>query len=214
MTDLSTQKEIASNYRFISIEGIEGVGKSTVIKHIAAWLSEQHQEVVTTREPGGTPIAEDIRSVLLSHHEELMHPQTELLLMFAGRVQHIANVILPALHAGKWVICDRYVDASYAYQGAGRGLGEQAVHALQTHFVPMMPGLTFLLDAPVEIGQARISGRGKDRIEREKHVFFQSVRDCYLSRAEKELERFRVIDATQNEANVAEDVIKQLEAYL
>ena len=159
---------------FISFEGTEGVGKTTLIRRIHDYFTAQGQEVVLTREPGGTPMAEQLRALLLAvNHEEKMCSDTELLLMYAARAQHLDQVILPALAAGKTVLCDRFSDASFAYQCAGRGLSESKLQTLNNNFVARMPDLTFWLDAPIELGMTRARARGElDRFEQEKAAFF------------------------------------------
>jgi dTMP kinase len=194
---------------FITVEGIEGVGKSTAVKYIQEYLLQAQKEVVLTREPGGTEIAEKIRHILLTpSHEERMLPETELLLMFAARAQHIKQIIEPALLEGKWVVCDRFVDASYAYQGGGRKISLKHIEMLEQWIVNnVKPNLTILLDAPSEVGLARAKHRGpQDRIEQEKIDFFDRVRHGYLMRAEQNKSRFCVIDATQSLATVQEKV--------
>ena len=184
---------------FITIEGGEGVGKSTNIEFIKTLLKEQGIECIVTREPGGTPLAEEIREVLIANRDEKVTSETELLLMFAARAQHLHQKILPALENGTWVISDRFTDATYAYQSGGRGVSAEKV-ALLENFVQgdIRPDLTFLLDAPVEIGMERAKNRGKlDRFEEEKLVFFNRVRDNYRERANAEPKRFLVVDATQ-----------------
>ena len=189
---------------FITVEGGEGVGKSTNLAFIAEQIRANGRELVTTREPGGTAIAESIRRLFLEQNDEPMAEMTELLLVFAARAQHIERVIKPALAADKWVLCDRFTDATYAYQGGGRGLDTQIIAALEQLVQrELRPDVTFLLDAPVEIGAARVAARGaSDRLESEQQVFFQRVRDCYLQRAHVEPQRFRVIDAAQPLAQV------------
>lgn len=185
---------------FLTIEGIEGVGKTTAVKLIQEYLTTVKQDFVLTREPGGTPVAEHIRHLLLTPHvEETLLPETELLLMFACRAQHIAKTILPALQAGKWVVSDRFVDASFAYQGGGRGIALTKIKMLERWIVDKLsPTLTILLDAPPAIGLARAKHRGpQDRIEQEKIEFFARVRKNYLDRAAQNKKRFCIIDATQ-----------------
>lgn len=183
--------------RFITVEGGEGVGKTTNLGFIRDSLSAAGIPVVMTREPGGTPLAEEIRQMLLSPREEVMHADAELLLVFAARAQHLNSVVLPALEAGHWVVSDRFTDATYAYQGGGRGLSMARIAALE-QFVqgPLRPDLTLLLDIDVRAGMARAGARGQpDRFEREQHAFFEKVRACYRQRATAEPERFRIIDA-------------------
>lgn len=187
--------------RFITFEGGEGVGKTTQLQRIAAWLASRGIEVVTTREPGGTPRAERLRAMLLERGDEPMPATCELLLMFAARATHLANWIEPAMARGAWVLCDRFTDATYAYQGGGRGLPAARIDALVAIVHPeRQPDLTVLLDAPVQTGMARAGRRngadGPDRFETERREFFERVRAAYLARAAGEPQRFRVIDAT------------------
>jgi dTMP kinase len=184
---------------FISFEGTEGVGKTTLIRRIYEALQAQGKDVVLTREPGGTKMAEDIRNLLLSvKHEENMCHDTELLLMYAARAQHLDQVILPALAAGKTVLCDRFTDASFAYQCAGRGLSREKLALLNQNFVNRMPDVTFWLDAPIELGMSRARARGElDRFEQEKVSFFEKVRAGYAELHEREPERIYRLDATQ-----------------
>jgi len=186
---------------FLTIEGVEGVGKSTAVKFIQQYLAQQNQTVVITREPGGTVLAEKIRELLLSPNaNEEMAPETELLLMFASRAQHIASLIKPAIAAKKWVVSDRFLDASYAYQGAGRGFDLSRLDML-SHWVvgALKPDATILLDAPPALGLARAKNRGAhDRIEQEKIDFFERVRSGYLARAAEDPTRFHIIDATES----------------
>ena len=184
--------------KFISIEGGEGVGKSTNIAFIEAWFKDKGIPLLVTREPGGTPLAEEIRELLLSPRDETVYPTTELLLMFAARAQHLHSVILPALNAGTWVLCDRFTDATYAYQGAGRGLARDVIADLERLTQQgIKPDITLLLDMPVESGLQRAERRGElDRFEQEAISFFSSVRDEYLRLAASEPDRFRVIDAS------------------
>ena len=184
--------------KFITVEGGEGVGKSSNIEFIATTLREKGIDCIVTREPGGTPLAEEIREVLIKRREEKVHPDTELLLMFAARAQHLNEKIIPALERGVWVVCDRFTDATYAYQSGGRQLSSEKVADLES-FVQgaLRPDLTLLLDAPIEVGMARASKRAElDRFEEEKVEFFKRVRDTYLTRAEREPERFVVLDAS------------------
>ena len=184
---------------FITLEGPEGAGKSTNRDYLAERLRAQGIEVVLTREPGGTPLAERIRDVLLTPGDEPMNPDTELLLVFAARAQHLAEVIRPALARGAVVICDRFTDSTYAYQGGGRGLSMERITALET-FVQgdLRPDLTLLFDLPVEVGMARASARGRlDRFELEGQAFFDAVRSAFLQRAKAEPTRYYLLDAAQ-----------------
>ncbi|MGK0445996.1 MAG: dTMP kinase [Bermanella sp.] len=197
--------------RFITIEGIEGVGKTTNIEFVKNWLSQQDIEFITTREPGGTELGEQLRELLL--HGGQVSSQAELLMMFASRAQHLEQVIKPAIAQGKWVICDRFTDSTYAYQGGGRQMPTQAIAELE-HLVhgDFQPSLTLLLDAPVEIGRARAAKRGAaDRIEAEDLAFFNRVRNMFLKRA-AQAKRFAVIDATQPLQAVQSDIQTCLEA--
>jgi dTMP kinase len=187
--------------RFITFEGGEGVGKSTQLRRAADWLEAEGVEVVLTREPGGTPRAEQLRRILLERTDEPMPQSCELLLMFAARASHLANLIEPAVARGAWVLCDRFTDATYAYQGGGRGLPAADIDALVSIVHPQrQPDLTVLLDAPVALGMARARVRngtaGPDRFESERAEFFERVRRNYLQRAAQEPARFRIVDAT------------------
>lgn len=184
---------------FITLEGPEGAGKSTNREYLAARLREQGADVVMTREPGGTPLAERIRELLLAPSEERMAVDTELLLMFAARAQHLAEVIRPALARGAVVLCDRFTDATYAYQGGGRGLSVERIAILES-FVQgeLRPDLTLVFDLPVEVGLARAAARGRlDRFEQEGQDFFEAVRQAYLQRAGQQPQRYRLLDAAQ-----------------
>lgn len=183
--------------RFISVEGSEGVGKSTHLKFIQAWLARHGVPVVRTREPGGTPAAERIRKLLLDPANQCLPPMSELLLMFAARASHAEQLIRPSLAAGRWVLCDRFTDASYAYQGGGRKLRAQHITMLEQMVLKgLKPDLTLLLDAPVQVGLIRMRRRGaRDRFERERLEFFERVRRNYLTRAKRHARRFRIIDA-------------------
>lgn len=182
--------------KFITIEGVEGVGKTTAMQYIEQYLHEHHIEFVSTREPGGTPIAEAIRQLILQEYEETMVIDTELLLLFAGRAQHLHSVIIPALASGKWVISDRFTDASYAYQGGGRGINDSRIQCLEQWVQKgLVPDLTLLLDAPLDTCLARIQQRGQlDRIEKEHQQFFQHVQQHYHLRAKQFPQRFRLIN--------------------
>ncbi|MCL5766826.1 dTMP kinase [Acinetobacter sp. ANC5681] len=200
---------------FISFEGTEGVGKTTLIRKIHQYFEQQGKEVVLTREPGGTPLAEQIRTLLLAvNHDEQMSHDTELLLIYAARAQHLQQVILPALAAGKIVLSDRFTDASFAYQCSGRGLSQEKLQLLNQTFVAKMPNITFWLDAPIELGMTRARERGAlDRFEQEKLSFFAKVRAGYETLWQAEPERMKRLDATQNADVVFEEAlnyIKQL----
>jgi dTMP kinase len=199
---------------FLTIEGIEGVGKSTAVKFIEQYLIAAQEDFVLTREPGGTFIAEQIRQVLLAPNpNEPMMPDVELLLMFASRAQLVANLIKPALAVGKWVVSDRFVDASYAYQGGGRRLDMQKIAALDRWVVgDLKPDATILLDAAPALGLARAKDRSaQDRIEQEQVDFFERVRAAYLDRATQDPGRYHVIDATQPLAAVHAEIKKILD---
>ncbi len=199
--------------KFITLEGGEASGKSTNIRGIADFLKSKNIPVVLTHEPGGTPLAEELRSFLLAHHDEKVAPKTELLLMFASRAQHVHELILPALEAGVWVICSRFTDSSYAYQGGGRGVPEADIKVLED-FVQgdLQPDLTILLDIPVDIALERANKRGLlDRIEQEDREFFERIRAAYLKRAKQFPKRFRIIDASLPLPEVQEAILKQIE---
>lgn len=197
---------------FISFEGTEGVGKTTLIRKIHQYFEQQGKEVVLTREPGGTPLAEQIRTLLLAvNHDEKMSNDTELLLIYAARAQHLQQVILPALAAGKIVLSDRFTDASFAYQCAGRGLSQEKLQLLNQAFVAKMPNITFWLDAPIELGMTRARERGAlDRFEQEKLSFFAKVRAGYETLWQAEPERIKRLDATQNADVVFEEALQYL----
>ena len=197
---------------FISFEGTEGVGKTTLILKIHQYFEQQGKEVVLTREPGGTPLAEQIRSLLLAvNHEEQMSHDTELLLIYAARAQHLQQVILPALEAGKIVLSDRFTDASFAYQCSGRGLSQEKLQLLNQTFVAKMPNITFWLDAPIELGMTRARERGAlDRFEQEKLSFFAKVRAGYETLWQAEPKRIKRLDATQNADVVFEEALQYL----
>jgi len=199
--------------RLVTLEGGEGAGKSTVLAALRDAL-ERDGRVTCTREPGGTPLAEQIRTLLLDPSHEPPCDRTELLLMFAARAQLVAQVIAPALERGDWVLSDRFTDASHAYQGGGRGCDARLIDLLEHEFVCILPGLTLLLDVPVDVGLARARGRGaSDRIESERVEFFERVRAAYRARAANDPARFVVIDATRPAAEVAAAAVDALRAY-
>lgn len=199
--------------KFITFEGIEGVGKSTHMAVVAEELQRLDVPFISTREPGGTEIAEEIRALLLTHHKEVMNPITELLLIFAGRAQHIARVIKPALSEGKCVLCDRFTDATYAYQGAGRGIYLQNILQLETLVQgDLRPDYTILLDATdidTCLERARNIGSG-DRIEIEERAFFERARKLYLARANGNPGRFKVVDANRSIDDVQKQILTAL----
>ncbi|MBV1789903.1 dTMP kinase [Marinobacterium sp. D7] len=197
---------------FITLEGIEGVGKTTNLNYVREYLERKGYEVVVTREPGGTPLGEQLRELLLTPRTEPVSDMAELLMMFAARAQHLFAVIEPALARGAWVLCDRFTDATFAYQGGGRQLASEPV-ALLERLVQKerRPDLTLLLDLPVEVGLARAHSRGvPDRFEAERVEFFQRVREAYLARAEQEPERIKVIDAEPPLAQVQQQIDRVL----
>ena len=201
--------------KFITIEGTEGVGKTTNIEFIQTWLNQQKVDFVTTREPGGTPLAEQIRELLLTPRDEKVCNSAELLLMFAGRAQHLDQVIVPAIQSGRCVVCDRFTDATYAYQGFGRGMDSTLIaHLERLVQAELRPDLTLILDIPVEIGLQRASQRSApDRFEREQTEFFERVRQGYLSIAANEPERCVVIDASQPLEDVQRDITTALKSF-
>lgn len=201
---------------FITLEGPEGAGKSTNREYLAERLREQGVDVLLTREPGGTPLAERIRELLLDPSDEPMAADTELLLVFAARAQHLQQVIRPALAKGSVVLCDRFTDATYAYQGGGRGLSIERIAQLE-QFVQaeLRPNLTLIFDLPVEVGLARAAARGRlDRFEQEGRGFFEAVRQAYLQRAAQAPQRYRVLDAGQTLAQVQADIDALLPSLL
>jgi len=216
---------VLTHPRFISLEGGEGAGKSTAIAALREALQRRGHEVVLTREPGGTPLAERIRALILDNRQALrgeddedepLSPEAELLLVFAARAQHVREVIHPALQRGAFVVSDRFTDSSYAYQGDGRGLDPAWIAELERRAVGLRPGLTLLLDLDVREGRARTSGRDlwPDRIESEQDDFFERVRAGFRRRAAAEPERFRVIDAAQPPQAVGEAVAAAVAAWL
>jgi len=197
--------------RFITIEGIEGCGKSTLITHLQHLLETTGCQVVVTREPGGTALGEEIRGLLLGQRKEGMVVESELLLLFAARAEHLAKVIRPALLAGKWVLCDRFTDATYAYQGGGRNISEKRIAALESWIQNTLhPDITFLLDLPVEMGLERAGRRAAlDRFELEDTAFHERVRAAYLALAAAQPERFRIVDASRPLSEV-KAIVKQI----
>lgn len=216
---MSTQDKIdqhAKRGRFITVEGTEGVGKSSNIAFIETTLKQAGVDVITTREPGGTPLGEEVRELLLDHRHSGMSADAELLLMFAARAQHLEQVIQPALARGQWVLCDRFTDATYAYQGGGRGIAFERIAILEQWVQgALRPDYTVLLDLPVEIGLARASARGDaDRFEKEQQVFFEKVRGAYLKQAESASERYRIIDASHPLDHVQQQIGRVLQAMI
>lgn len=203
--------------KFITVEGIEGVGKSTNIEFIRQCLESKGIRVTVTREPGGTALGEEIRHLLLSHRHDGMADDTELLLMFAARCEHLHQVIRPQLEKGRWVICDRFTDATYAYQGGGRGISVARIAALESWVQgTLQPDMTLLLDVPVATGLSRVSQRQgeADRFETQQQTFFEKVRACYLDRAAAQPQRFRVIDAGQMLEQVQQQLAGVLTTFL
>ncbi|MEO1889040.1 MAG: dTMP kinase [Cycloclasticus sp.] len=202
--------------KFLTLEGVEGVGKTTNLNFIAEYLEKAGKAIITTREPGGTAISEEIRGLLLNHHDESLCDESELLLMFAARAQHLKEVIKPALAAGKWVVCDRFTDATYAYQGGGRHFNMTDIAWIE-QFVQkdLRPDKTVLLDLSVEIGLQRAASRSEpDRFESEKQAFFEDVRRVYLDRAAAEPNRFCVVDASQSIEHVQQSIATHLDELL
>ncbi|HRD64715.1 MAG TPA: dTMP kinase [Candidatus Competibacter sp.] len=185
--------------RFIVVDGVEGAGKTTQLAFMGDYLKRAGQQVVPTREPGGTALGEEIRDLLLSHRHDGMALTTETLLMFAARAEHLERIVRPALAAGRWVLCDRFTDATYAYQGGGRGLPLERIAILENWVQDdLHPDLTLLLDLPVAVGLERAGRRGAaDRFEREEGAFFERVRAIYLERAKQRPNRYRVVDASR-----------------
>lgn len=184
--------------KFIVVEGMEGCGKTTNMQFIQTFLLSHHIPLQVTREPGGTPLAEEIRTILLANRDEKVSEEAELLLMFAARAQHLAQKIKPALHGGQWVLCDRFTDATYAYQGGGRQLSQNTISILENLVQQeLRPDLVLILDVPVEKGLERANQRGHlDRFEQERKDFFDRVREVYLQRAADHPQRYRIIDAS------------------
>ena len=202
--------------RFLTVEGIEGVGKSTQVARLSQALSERGIAHVVTREPGGTPLAERIRDIVLNCRDEAVPPMAELLLMFAARAVHLSNHVEPNLRAGRWVVCDRFIDATYAYQGGGRHLSLDDIRRLETMVLgARRPDLTVLLDAPVpqalQRARQRNAGAAADRFESERTEFFERVRAAYLARAAAEPKRIETVDAAQSVDEVAARIFRLLE---
>ena len=203
--------------KFISIEGIEGAGKSTQIAFIESYLTAQNKAVVLSREPGGTALGEQIRSLLLTPRDEGISDDAELLLMFAARAEHIAQVIRPALARGDWVICDRFVEATFAYQGGGRGIAPRRITQIADWTLQgLTTDLTLLFDLPVALGLSRVASRNEatDRFEQEKADFFEKVRANYLSQAHAEPSRIKIIDASHSLEKVQQSVATELNHLL
>lgn len=202
--------------KFLTIEGVEGVGKSTNLESIKQILESGGINFVATREPGGTLIAEKIRTLLLEHHQEKLCELSELLLVFAARAQHLEAVIKPALEAGTWVLCDRFTDATYAYQGGGRGLSFDTISELENLTQgTLRPDFTLILDLAPEIGLSRAKNRGElDRIELEKADFFKKVRASYLDISKREPGRCKVVDASRSIEAVSDDVNEYLMTFI
>jgi dTMP kinase len=205
--------------KFITLEGLEGSGKSTQSARLERHLAARGIDVVVTREPGGTPVAEKLRQVVLGPGNENISPAAELLVMFAARAVHLDNLIRPALAAGRWVLCDRFTDASFAYQGAGRGVGDEFIACLENLVQgDLRPDLTLLLDLPVEVGLRRAAARrgreAPDRFELEGSEFFQRVRARFLALAAEHPQRIRVIDADRSLEEVTADLVAQVDSLL
>lgn len=204
--------------RFITLEGIEGAGKSTVARIVCDWLASRSIPVQLTREPGGTPLAERVREIVLKRGDEHISPPTETLLMFAARGIHMENLIRPTLARGEWVVCDRFTDATRAYQGAGRGVDPALIDSLaRAVHADLQPDCTLLLDLPVEVGLARArkrSGLAADRFEAEAETFFARVRAAYLDLARAEPQRVHIVDASRDLPHVQRDVVTVLETLV
>jgi len=202
-----------SRGKFITIDGLEGAGKSTQIDFIKKYLSDRNRDVFLTREPGGTDLGERLRALLLDKNIDAMNPDTELLLMFAARNEHVKKVIVPKLEQGVWVISDRFTDASYAYQGGGRRIPLERIGELeQWTLQDFVPDMTFLLDLDVELGLSRVEQRGeKDRFEEEHKDFFNKVREIFSNRASKYPERIKLIDASKNIDETSSQIKKILD---
>lgn len=205
-----------SRGRFITMEGVEGVGKTTNMEFIAEYLQASGKPLIVTREPGGTHLGEEIRALLLGHRDEGMDSSTELLLMFAARAEHLQQVIIPAIEKGDWVLCDRFTDATYAYQGGGRGIDLQRIEVIENWVQgDLRPDLIILLDLPVDIGLQRAGDRSEpDRFETEHRDFFEKVRNVYMNMADAHPQRYRVIDASKSLEEVQRQIRQVLDDYL
>jgi dTMP kinase len=201
---------------FVTVEGGEGAGKTTQLAFMRAYLEQAGRRVTLTREPGGTPLGEEIRALLLGHRHDGMALATETLLMFAARAEHLERVIRPALATGHWVLCDRFTDATYAYQGGGRGLPAQRIAILEDWAQgTLRPDLTLVFDLPVEMGLERVGRRGAaDRFEREEKAFFERIRAVYLDRARRNPDRYRIVDADRPVEAVRAEVETILAGWL
>jgi len=210
---MASNKSVAA--KFITLEGSEGVGKTTNLEHIKTLLAKQGIEFIVTREPGGTEVGEQLRELLLDHKHDGMADETELLMMFASRAEHLDKVIKPALAKGQWVLCDRFTDATYAYQGGGRGIDFSRIEILENYVQgDCHPDLTLLLDAPIEVGRERATKRSSpDRFEKEQVAFFNKVRAAYLSRAENDPTRMKVINAALDLESVKSQITEQIKTF-
>ncbi|MDE2234403.1 MAG: dTMP kinase [Gammaproteobacteria bacterium] len=210
------QRKSRARGKFITLEGVEGMGKSTHLNFISAYLKARGLRVQVTREPGGTPAADEIRALLLNNRREPIPPMAELLLMFAARTLHVENVIRPALASGTWIVCDRFTDATYAYQGGGRKLAARHITDLERMVLKgQQPDLTILLDADVELGLERAKQRGSlDRFEREQTAFFRRVRRVYLARARSNPRRIKLVRAAGGIAEIQTRIAQVLEQRL
>ena len=207
---------LSNSARFISIEGVEGVGKTTNLKFIEQFFGDNGIPLYCTREPGGTPLGEEIRALLLHRNDAKIDQMTELLLMFAARTQHIAEVIKPALDRGEWVLCDRFTDSSFAYQGGGRGIPMEIIAGLESLALEdFNPDYTIILDLPVELGLERAQTRSeKDRFEEEDLAFFERVRSVFHARAKSNPDRYCIIDTTPSLEEVQGELLRVLSEYV